>query len=372
MFFDKIRVSFFKRIAGTVELNFKPGINIISGDNNSGKSSLCEALTLATTGFVSGTLESKVSRESGEKKFLIDLLFSHGSPYSLSIKAGIERTEKVLSNLDDETEIYETPSSVSYHMEQMIDPALTLYGSIALQHKTTSVIFDDPAPRLQKLKTILGLETLGKAVELIKKEQSEVKEKSVGLKSSLKTLESLTFDLKDEPDYSGDEEIETKYLASQEAYTDYLKSRESYAKAVASIDAERREYELLCQRYESALKEKLSIENTISAIQKDLDEITITSAEPLDPLIELRDSFKDEGTNLKRDIEDCVADLKRVEEGKCPTCGKPYDNLDPASLLQRKAELEAQKNKVVIGNAELWHGDCREVLPRGAAVAAAL
>jgi DNA repair exonuclease SbcCD ATPase subunit len=94
MFFDKIRVSFFKRIAGNVELNFKPGINIISGDNNSGKSSLCEALTLATTGFVSGTLESKVSRESGEKKFLIDLLFQHENLYSLSIKAGIERTEK--------------------------------------------------------------------------------------------------------------------------------------------------------------------------------------------------------------------------------------------------------------------------------------
>ena len=54
MYITKVKIENFKRYKGMFELKLNDGLNIIVGDNESGKSTILEAINLALTGMING------------------------------------------------------------------------------------------------------------------------------------------------------------------------------------------------------------------------------------------------------------------------------------------------------------------------------
>lgn len=359
MIFGDVVLRRFKRISGEVTLGLKPGINVLRGDNDSGKTSSIEGLTLAVTGFTEAgsKLADFVNNNSGSKTYEILVPFvQDGADYALTLQAGIERTKKTIARNGEL--LAEGATAVDDVIATLIDTNLALYGSIALQHRTTSVIFDDPAPRLQKLKSMLGMDTVSRAVELLKDRVKTSKDQAAETRAVLKTLQAMTFEDKLLPESEEDPGVVMEFQNAQADYETYLQLREAHVKAIAAVDRQRQEFEKAKQAYENQCQTYEKARNAVAAkasaiVQEQAKLVAVAEIQPLET--EERQAALRIG-QIQTEIVSCETRLALIAAGKCSQCAQDYIG-DPLPLQEQiqnlRAELQVLQPSVKVLGAEI-------------------
>ena len=165
MYFKSLTLNNFKRVSNAT-LEFSK-INILSGKNYSGKSSIISALIYLFTNYLEEKIQHYVKWDANGFSLSSSIMDSKNE-YDYNIKYS-KNTEKLLTINGVDKFIN---SEASKKFAQIIDPNLAFYSSVSMQGQSTNVIFDSPTSRGNILKEILGLDKLVTMSELMKSDIS--------------------------------------------------------------------------------------------------------------------------------------------------------------------------------------------------------
>ena len=388
MRFKSIEIENFKNISH-LSLDLDHPLVLIEGSNGSGKSTILEALIYYLTNKLSDNISEyvRVGTDSGFK--ISGTAVHKGLEYVQEISAGINSTEKTL-RITGDREIYQN-SDATKKFKELFDPKLVLYSSVSKQHESTGILFETSAERLDKLKEILGLKNIDKAVEMIKEDRKNAENTIKVLSGEVRILKEQKFELLEVPELPDIDNIKQELeslLKEKEIYE--LKLKE-YEKNESEIEAYNQ-----AQKDISEAKEKIEFYNfKISKLEiKDLPEFDpnkhvelvkqhaeITSyiteqsnntfkRDEFEKDIEIFQKEEQEYKNkisrlalleleepelsqedidiLEKEIIDMQTDKSKLldqvelaEAGKCPTCGQDYKS-DPEHLNKEIEKLSAQ------------------------------
>lgn len=378
-------------------LEFSSGINLFSGTNGQGKSSIFEAITYILTDTLNEPIKEYVRR--GEESFELHMVFSHlGHDYDYTIKGTNKGSTKEL--VVDKSEIFNN-SEATKKMASVINPKLTLYTAIAEQGKNVNLLSDTPTNRLKRLKEILGADKLELIIDHLKNDIKENIIKSDTIKETIKKLEEREFvyypipELEDisvyELLYEELKKEKILYESQLHAYNTYLDSLKSYEEneakkekikeeifnenkklkeleniyfeenvedVVKDLSKKENEYNTLKLKQDAAIKEydayvksKKELEDNKSKYENDLSELKLSRLSKCSV-------SQDDIDNLEKSKQECLLKISQIKsnielakQGKCPTCGKTFDfNSD---------ELEVEE-KVVCGDLNILQSEIKE------------
>jgi len=358
----KLQTTNFKKL-GSRTINFSSGLNIISGENYVGKTTLLQAIESSLYGVtvIAGKKESIPTW--GTDKFVVELTFSIGEDIFTVTRS--KSTAKLLRNGELEangstpvtehiTELLQMSNkdfNIFVQSRQGETAGVLTFGATALSAKIEEYsgaklidsITSKASKKASELKaqSAILLSTVSDDLQLDKLIQSK-EQKDSELSELLVQLESLV-----EPSESIDVYLQRKYLAQVKAeydsleYTDIqdvsekIDSVESQIRKVNSellkANKSNSEYELLTKQLSDV---KHDIENLVSVEQSDYqhEEQQLTL---------LRVEYKSTSELLKN--------------AKCPTCGTVLCNHNPDELSEQLSQIEsdAEKIKVVLEEKKL-------------------
>jgi DNA repair exonuclease SbcCD ATPase subunit len=360
-----------------VEIYPSEYINLISGNNGEGKSSILYGIEYLLT----DNLNEKMSEyiRWGCDKFILKGIFTIDSDkYEIKVEcAGTAKKELIIN--DDKENIYKN-SQATKKLAEVINPNIVRYSSISEQGKTAQILFDLPANRLKKLKEILGIDKIADISDEIKKDidikDSEIKEadKEIRLLEErqynfleVPVVQDITdlrncFDIleKDKMIYELELKQWDNYNSELEKYNESVRIRsvntlniEIYKKQIIEKELSQMVYkhteteEELREQFSKYEKEKIEQEYKTENFKKVLNKIEelkscIANENQALEKLQLRrlsqskwseKDLKDtEEVNslLKIELPQLEKELKLCEQGKCPTCGKDYiiENVD--------------------------------------------
>jgi exonuclease SbcC len=397
MFIKQFEVQNFKNIQ-KAQFEFEK-INVIYGENGSGKSSVLEAISYVITNKLGARLEDYISR--GKDFFQIRSNIDHkGINYKYSIK-NQKNTEKTLAVKDTDGEItnYKNTSATK-HLAEVIDPILAYYSSISLQGKSTSILFDSSTDRKIKLEAILGIDKFREVSAAMKEDADALDSQGKKIKSEISILENLVFNLLPVPGISTDinslkkefKVLETeikiykleidKYIA----YTIQKTTYEKYVNTFNSIQEKIEQHEIAItkevllpeplsnkQEIDTLLKEIQFLENKIQlsdieqqvyndyvlsltdlqlkleAKEIDLKKYILKLISDKEVLYDQQDILNKELSNLRLEVALLENNLELIKVGKCPKCKKEYSgDLEGVTkdILFKKQQIETIKNQV--------------------------
>lgn len=384
MFIHKLHLQNFRNINDISIEDFSP-INVITGNNGQGKSSIVDAIIFCLTNTLQDKMEEYV--QWGRKKASIYIEFSlhnHIYDYRIEInkKGGTNRV-LIIDNNDDE---YYTKSDAVKKLQEVIDPVLTLYSAISIQHRSTELLFDTPANRLQKIKSLLRIDSIDEVVNSIKEDIKTNKDDISKLQGEIDALESQKFEYEVEPvlpsiDVNGYkkeikilEEEREEYTKKYGEYQTYLSEVAQYTSAQKKLEnAVDRKKELEGQikrlprydkhKHEDYLNSLYDLNNEINdllnelSISKNIDSQIDTIEKELEALHPLRvkacefdekylEDLAYETIKLGTDIETLEEKIKYAREGNCPVCGEPFKS-SPEEFESKKNELQTELDKKV-------------------------
>jgi len=362
-------------------------INLFIGNPGEGKSTILEALCYLLTNDLKDTIKEYVRR--GEREFSLGLTFSHlGDEYEYYVKGNLaSKASKKLVINNEEDILYN--SEATERIAELIDPKLTLYSNISMQHKATELLTETPIPRLNKLKQILKVDQLKKAIIKINEDRFEVKSKVDKLKIEIDLYKNKNFYYEDLP-ILPDLDIESL----KEEFIELIEIKSRHAKEQLEYE----KYKLKLEQYERAQKELSKLDDdykskfdSLNNIKNNLIEVPDFDADKLEKLYNNKlqydysqKEFKSINERLDRKINEYEnselpkrliqptylddnikkskeEDLKNLElkylklkieyeavkEGKCPTCGNVYSTDDLKKLESkyntRKKIFEEEK-----------------------------
>lgn len=336
MFLHDLYVKDFK---GVREFHQEFGrINVISGPNRAGKTSITEAIQYFFTGALKTSIQDYIRR--GSKRFELKGKFTADRDYLLEIKGDKSATKKLSAEGMEAL----LNSDVNTFMSARINPVLTRYSSIASQEKTTQIITDSPTERLDRLKTILGMDTLAKSVDRLVTQIKSGKDILMGLQKDIQNLESQNYDTQEVPaapdivKLRNIAEDHAKQILEVELHVEGLKSR------LNQITREEALYESSLQDYKRYHTRLAELAAKQAGLEEERDVIS-APVEVSDP--GESDELLESKNVIDREIADLQKELVRAKEGKCPRCGSPYTNLEaPEDYV--KAIEEKQRGAEVI------------------------
>lgn len=364
-------------------------IILITGDTGEGKSSIVEAIVYALT----NTLKTKIEKcvRWGCDCFIINIHFEHANKdFKLSIKGEKGASKELIVNDDIKNPIRNSAVD-QYIKENILNPVITLYSCVALQGESSSILFENSTPRLEKLKQIFGIDRINIIVENIKNDIKLNETEIQKLIAEKEALSNLKFDLEIEPDFDEDKYNSSKIVFAQLEkdkevfnrekllYIQYTKDLDSYNEAQKSIknceaqnitfknDLEGyKEKLIVAEPYnEEEYKELIEKEKQISSQYEIVLRNISLNTEKNKKLGELQDRFNSQ--NFKREIrcniteehlmlaEDEISDLnyqikditKKIEfaqKGLCPTCGTKFE-YDIVDLMEELTKVNNEKSE---------------------------
>ena len=374
MKFNRLYIKNFKNIK-EIEITDFNRVNLIAGDNGNGKSACISAIGFILTNDLDEKLEEYI--RWGCDRFEIEAELEHeGHKYIYEIEVG-KSTKKRLC-IDDAEEFFNSEASKKF--AEIVDPSLTKYSCIAEQGKTTQLLFQKPSERLRTIKEILKIDSIFKAVENIKEDQKNIKSDIEKIDVEQNVLNNITYSFMDEKSIKEEvekdatvkdilliqEDLKIKYEANKikvekyqrdfEQYSKNKKNRDdllqnikeseeeiqiheknmpdeivsnesvlsSLQKEIDDFNSDSKRYAIEIKSYEEKVKNKKSIEESLSKIEKDITEIKIERI----PTCKFNDETIKQLNDLIRDksveLTGLNNQLDLAKKGKCPTCGQDY------------------------------------------------
>jgi DNA repair exonuclease SbcCD ATPase subunit len=384
VFINKINIKNFGAI-DSIEKTFSR-INLIMGDNGSGKSTFLSTLVYSLCNYLDLKIEDYI--KTGSKKFEIQTDFNHlNNHYLLNIEGSGKGSEKEL--IVNGSEKFKNSQAIEYIEHYIHKPKLTLASSFTLQGKGSDILFESNTKRVERLKQIFDIDKLNNVGLHLKQQIEELKISIRDLEVENTTLQNMSYDYKDIPEKPNEENIKTLKLKKAQLEKDKI----DYEKHVILYNNYKEQLEI----YETTQTEikiiKSNIKkynNNINEIKKDLKEVDDSILKQKDSelqvinekLNQLNDALLkyDKVQEIKESIEknenellllkpkrvprkpEGLEELRKellhinteinvmnnktslVDSGKCPTCGQDYTEYTIDEFNNKKKELEINKN----------------------------
>jgi DNA repair exonuclease SbcCD ATPase subunit len=335
MFIKKLRLKNFKSIS-SFDQEFGT-MNIMSGDNGSGKTAVLEAIAFAMT----DTLQDKISEyvKWGNKKFEIDIEFEHlGHTYQYYIEGSNSTDRKLVIDGDEGNALYR--SDCVKEIQKIINADIALYSNISMQGKSTQLLFEKPTARLEKFKSILGLDDLYKSIQRIDEDTLNYKSELKTITDQLSVIKNRTFTLQSIPERKDYNEIDIEIQELQNTLvsvmsklsevTEYDDSNlQQYLKQLNDTEKEEIVWKQKKLDYTNAVSKIATLSTQKNNLLSSLEGLVISRLKECEfkeeDIKQIDDSIILNKTNLSL-IEKSI-DLGK--KGKCPTCAQDYIvNLD--------------------------------------------
>jgi DNA repair exonuclease SbcCD ATPase subunit len=388
LFISNLSIKDFKNIKD-INFDFKK-INVIAGETGEGKSAIIEALTFLQTNYLSDKIEEYI--RWNQKKFVVSETFKYKSKEYFYKIIGGKTTDR---ELKIGSEDYYKSDAVK-QLSTIIDPDLTLYSNISLQHKSTELLFEKPTPRLQKIKPIFKVDKINEKVELIKSDIKEINLKIETLETEVRTLQQVKIEYLEEPSFPDVDikEIENKLslleedrkkyqieLQQYEKYKEKLRQYEDAQKTIKILNEEiefenskaatyqlkpvkkinedefinkskeldRIKYDLFTleteiKNYKAIEIEKADLQNKIEERTKLLSENTIKRLPRVSITKEQIEDLENSFVKQKSDYLFLLKKLDAIKNGNCPTCGSKFEITD-VDLLKNTIKSSEIENK---------------------------
>jgi len=391
----RLKIKDFKNIP-YLEIDFE-NYNLISGNNGSGKSSILQAIRLLLT----NTLPEKLAEyiRWGQEGFELQLIFefqgieySYKYEYDTSSKKELKFNDVVLKGTD-----------ASSKLEEFVNAELLLYSSISEQGQSYSILNESPAKRLERFKTILGVERLSRIIEVAKEKVKLKKSEADLLDKEVKTLQGVKYSYfeqitlpdiqaiqaeleKQEKEKAEKEEFDKikqewsirkseydKTITRQEELNSLIQFKKSEVFGLQKVDfnietynnllTQKQTEELEEQKYKTERLQYSNYKKSLSELQSELDRLNdnklkhrLFRLSPLsfskEDLIKLNELIN----NLKVDLKQIDNHILLAKEGKCSTCGQDFKH-SPDELEAKSFTIQEQ-----IKNLESESQDKRQQL----------
>jgi DNA repair exonuclease SbcCD ATPase subunit len=251
MYFKSLSLTNFKRIK-KADLEFAK-INIFSGENYSGKSSIISALVYIFTNYLEDKIQNYIRWET-QGFNLHSVIQDHKNVYDYSIKYTKSNDKTLLINNKEKY----VNSEASKKFSQIIDPNLAFYSSVSMQGKSTNVIFDSPTDRANTLKTILGLDKLLEISDLMKKDISLKENREQVVQGEISILENAKYIYMNIPEIEPIDDVLSHFEILQqqkEVYELSLRKYQAYLDQVVQYKKVQEQITILDNQIESMISE---------------------------------------------------------------------------------------------------------------------
>jgi len=314
MIIKNLSIKNFKNIK-ELNLDFS-NLNLIFGEPGSGKTAILEAICFLLTDYLKEKISDYVKWNA--KKFELHLIADF---YGTAIDYYIEGEKGTKRVLEINGETFNNNDAVQ-KMRELINPDIALYSNISMQGKGTQLLFEKPTARLEKLKTIFGIDSIVKSVEKMKEDISKNKNDIQVMDAELEIMKSKKFQYLEEiileelnikllelPDYD-----ENKYNIIKDGISTIITT-------ITLFNNDIKNYEKIKNDNDTRLKEIDILENNKNNYPikrlKENNNFKVDIELTTDNL----NKYKIEKASLENQYELCLA-------GKCPKCGQDYKSLD--------------------------------------------
>lgn len=339
MFISRLRIKNFKNIED-IELHFDK-LNIFIGEPGSGKSSILQPITYLLTDYLPDSKGEYV--RWGKDKFELEMEFTHqGKEYAYVVKAGEKGTDRVLV-VDNEEFI---GSDAVKKMKTIINPTLTLFSAISQQGESTAILFESPAERLSKLKSILGMDRVVEIVDQMRSDAKEKKDQANLLKAEIKTMQERRFAFMDVPKLPDIKSIEEEFLGLGELKTTFVEQEIEYKNALNIYNNKIADYNSLLKILNNHNEVVKKLQEKVATTQQQLADVEVSRRLPAPSITQEEvEKFTSEGITCGHEVSVVKERIDLIIKGKCPTCGKDY-NGDITIEKQRLANL-LERSKLI-------------------------
>jgi DNA repair exonuclease SbcCD ATPase subunit len=355
------------RTVTEAKLDFRSGINLITGNNGQGKSTVIYALSLLLFDYCSGKLEDLI--QWGKDHFYLEIEFEHkGKIFKETLYYDTGSKRELYVNSD-----FYKNSDACKVLAEYFDPKLSLASVISFEGEI-DLIQSKPSERRDHLKKIYdldfkeGINALDLEMkEIVDVKLPEIEKKIYALQKkeyAFKEDEKLPF----EKDLKETKEKDLEHLIQLKANYDLkLKEYENSIKSINERKENVKKYEKLIldsktkvnklesdhqvnhenldkdslknqekiDLYKKELQKDFEIE--LSRIRKEKESIVLVRIKAFDESL-LKEQIQKE-SDYKSQIKEIDSKLKLCESGKCPTCQKDFDSNDISSYKNEKDNL---------------------------------
>ena len=366
MYIDNLTVKDFCNIQDR-EFQFAPGINLITGTNGSGKSSILKALSYLLLNSTDKTIADYVNWFA--KGFNLSLQFRVDNTPARMFASYDGRSSS--KDLEYNGELYKN-SEAKGNLAQKFDPTLCKYSSFSSQGDL-DFIYATPSIRRDLLKMIYSLEfdtqlevvetAVAELAEKIKDLDTKIVQYEVIIDSPL--METVTVPYSEIEVEAMKKELlvlEENKASLQEKYTLLKNAFETYTARKAELG--KRSSDLMTERdrivnalvankaivQASTLYTSSNLDARIKAEEEELAGVIIRRIPDTDPFAEEVVAKQKLVTELSTRLNIAQKNYSSMSSGICPTCKQAYPE---EQLFSTRSELEQLQTDLHTATAEL-------------------
>lgn len=397
MLIHDLTIKNFGIISHPMRLQPLPGINLISGINGSGKSTVYKAILLLLFNKTEKKLEEYVNENIPLKEGfqltmrfeLFDELYYTTYSFSKKGKTGVSSRELYVGNpLPDKPQYVN--SDVTKVLGELLSESLGLAGLISRQGEN-DVISAKPSERREHLKEVYDLE-FDEEVAAIEADLAIYDDDRIPkVEQQIHTLEHAEYVEEDLLDLPFDE---NQHEAYEKRLSDLSEQIETVKAKIA--DRSRRERELdskksMLYKVNSEIRETSEylnqVRDDLHEVESELDSPDRSALEELQHKLDDRSTYREKRERIESELSqirlfrlrrfdyeaheklreklaDSMAEVKQLreraklsEEGMCPVCGRPFDEHDDQAIQR---ELEQEEERLASIKSDVEQSDDRK------------